>query len=96
MSFYTVIYSSLGMSAFWEIDEKIAKICEICGFFLGGRWEWIWAPFRMDFVTILGAVGRRSRKKCDPETLTKNDGKKVLQELSANSRVIPAGGVGGP
>jgi len=78
------------------IAEKIEKISEICGFFSGGRWEWIWAPFRMDFGTILGAVGRRSRKKGDPETLTKNDGKKVLQELSANSRVIPAGGVGGP
>ena len=79
MSFYIVIYNSLGMSAFGEIDEKIEKNCEICGFFSGGRWEWTWASFRVDFETILGAIGRQSRKKGDPETLTKNDGKKVLQ-----------------
>ena len=72
MSFYIVIYSSLGMSAFWEIVEKIVKISEICRFFSGGRWDWIWAPFCVDFGTILGAVGRQSRKKGDPETLTKN------------------------
>ena len=84
MSFYIVIYSSLGMSAFWEIGEKIAKISEICGFFSGGRWEWTWAPFRIDFETILGAVGRRSRKKGDPESLTENDGKTVLQDFSTN------------
>ena len=35
MSFYIVIYSSLGMSAFWEIHEKVSEISEICGFFLG-------------------------------------------------------------
>ena len=33
--FYIVIYSSLGMSAFWEIHEKVWKISEILGFFLG-------------------------------------------------------------
>ena len=79
MSFYTVIYSSLGMSACWEINEKITKITEICGFFSGGRWEWTWASFRVDFETIWGAIGRQSRKKGDPETLTENDGKKVLR-----------------
>ena len=72
MSFYIVIYSSLGMSAFWEIVEKIVKVIEICRFFSGGRWDWIWAQFFVDFGTILGAVGRQSRKKGDPETLTKN------------------------
>ena len=72
MSFYIVIYSSLGMSAFWEIVEKIVKISEICGFFSGGPWEWIWAPFRVDFGTISGAVGIQNRKKGDPATLTKN------------------------
>ena len=71
MSFYTVIYSSLGMSAFWEIVEKIVKISEICRFFSGGRWDWIWAPFSVDFGTTLRAVGRQSRKKDDPEILTK-------------------------
>ena len=57
MSFYIVIYSSLGMSASWEIHEKVVKITEICWFFSGGRWEWTWAPFRVDFGTLLGAVG---------------------------------------
>ena len=76
MSFYIGIYSSLGMSAFWEIGEKIVKVSEICRFFSGGRWDWIWAPFSVDFGTILGAVGRQSRKKGDPETLTKNHGTK--------------------
>ena len=82
MSFYIVIYSSLGMSAFWEIVEKIVKIIEICRFFSGGRWDWIWAPFFVDFGTILGAVGRQSRKKGDPESLTKSHGKKVTQVIT--------------
>ena len=72
MSFYIVIYSSLGMSAFREIVEKIEEVIEICRFFSGGRWDWIWAPFLVDFEAILRAVGRQSRKKCDPESLTKN------------------------
>ena len=72
MSFYTVIYSSLGMSASWEIHEKVVKIGEISWFFSGGRWEWTWAPFRMDFGTIFVAFGGQNPKKGDPETLTKN------------------------
>ncbi len=55
------------------------------GFFSGGRWEWTWAPSRVDFETILGAVGHRSREKGDPDTLTENDGKKVLQDFPRNS-----------
>ena len=43
----------------------------------------------MDFGTILGAVGR---KKGDPETLAKNDGKKVTQAFPRNSEK----GGGGP
>ena len=81
MSFYTVIYRSLGMSAFWEIVEKTMKIDEICRFFSGGRWDWTWAPFLVDFVTILGAVARQNRQKGDPETLTKNDGTKSSARL---------------
>ena len=70
MPFYIGIYNSLGMSAFWEIHGKVEKIHEICGFFSGGRWEWTWAPFRVDFETILGAVGKQNWKKGGPETLT--------------------------
>ena len=44
----------------------------------------------MDFGTIFGAVGRRNRKKGDPETLTKSYGKKVTQEVSG--RAVPGGG----
>jgi hypothetical protein len=89
MLFYIVIYSSLGMSAFWEVVEEIVKIIEICKFFSGGRWDWIRVPFFVDFGTILGAVGRRSRKKGDPETLTKNHWKKVLQDITARGGGCP-------
>ena len=85
MSFYIVIYSSLGMSAFWEIHEKVAKIMKIVGSFSGGRREWTWAPFRVDFGIILGPVGAQNRKKGDPETLTKNDGKKETRDFSSNA-----------
>ena len=47
-----------------------------------GRWEWTWAPFRSDFVTILKAFGGQNRKKGDPETLTTNDGTKSLARRS--------------
>ena len=36
----------------------------------------------MDFGTILGAVGRQSRKKGDPETLTKSHGKTLTQVIT--------------
>ena len=85
MSFYTVIYSSLGMSASWEIHEKVVKITENCWFFSGGRWEWTWAPFRVDFGTILGACGAQNRKKGDPETLTKNDGKQIMRAFPTDA-----------
>ena len=35
MSFCIDMYSTLGMSASWEVHEKIVKIHEICGFFIG-------------------------------------------------------------
>ena len=79
MSFYTVIYSSLGMSTFWEIVEEVCKINEICRFFSGKHWEWTWAPFRVDLGTIWGAVGRQNRNKGDPETLTENDKKRDVR-----------------
>ena len=79
MSFYTIIYSSLGMSTFWEIVEEVCKINEICRFFSGKHWEWTWAPFRVDLGTIWGAVGRQNRNKGDPETLTENDGTKMMR-----------------
>ena len=68
MSFYTVIYWSLGMSASWEIHEKVVKIIEISCFFSGGRWEWTWAPFRVDFGTLLVQLGAQNQKKGDPES----------------------------
>ena len=63
MLFCIVIYSTLGMSAFWEIHEKIVKINEIAGFFSEGPWEWTRAPFRMDFGTTVGAVGYLKSEK---------------------------------
>ena len=93
MSFYGVIYSSLGMSAFWEIHEKVVKIRGICGFFSGGRWEWTGVSFRLDFGIILGAVSTQNREKGDPETLTKNDGTKSHAGLSGESRLRRGGGL---
>ena len=72
MSFYIVIYSSLGMSAFWDIYEKVVEINEISWFFSGGPCESTWVPFRMDLGTILVAVGCPKSENGDPETLTKN------------------------
>ena len=62
MSFYTVIYSSLGMSAFWEIHEKVVKIYEICWFFLGRALGvdlgsiscGFWYPFGSSWVPKIG------------------------------------------
>ena len=85
MSFYTVIYSSLGMSASWEIHEKVVKITEICWFFSGGRWEWTWAPFRVDFRTILGACGCPKSEKRRSRNLKEKQWKKETQDFPANS-----------
>ena len=65
--------------------RKLLKSVKFVRFFSGGRWEWTWAPFRVDFGSILGAVGTQNRKKGDPETFTKNDGKKVWQDVPGNS-----------
>ena len=76
MSFYIVIYSSLGMSAFWEIHEKVAKIIKIVGSFSGGRREWTWAPFQVDFGVSLGSVGAQNRKKRRSRNLNEKRQKK--------------------
>ena len=74
------------MSAFWEIHEKVWKISEICGFF---SWEGAGSGFGLHFGWFLGPfweqLGAQSRKKGDPETLAKNDGKKETQDFPSNS-----------
>ena len=63
MSFGRVIYSTLGMSAFWEIHEEINKTIEICRVFrgralgvdLGSISGGFWYPF--------GAAGRPKSEK---------------------------------
>ena len=69
--------------------ESFKKSVKFVVFLSGGRWESTWAPFRVDFGTILEAIGSPNRKKGDPETLTKNDGNKVM-------RAFPAKGGGRP
>ena len=61
MSFYTLIYSSLGMSAFSEIHKKVVKIIEICGFSregvgsgLGLHFGWISRAFWEQLVHKIG------------------------------------------
>ena len=76
--------------------RKLLKSMKFVGFFSGGRWEWTWAPFRVDFGTILGAVGTQNRKKGDPETLTKNDGTKSDARLFGELRGTPGKGGGRP
>ena len=96
MSFYTVIYSSLGMSASWEIHEKVVKSSKFVGFSregagsgLGLHFGWILGPFWEH-------VDAQNRKKGDPETLRKNDGKKRDVRLSGELRRTPRKGGGGP
>ena len=69
--------------------RKFLKLMKFVGFFSRGRWEWTWAPFRVDFGTILGAVGTQNRKKGDPETLAKSNGKNM-------TRAFPTKGEGRP
>ena len=66
---------------FWEIHEKVLKISEIVGFSREGAGSGL-GSILMEFVTILGAFGKQNRKKGGPETLTKNEWKKVLRDFS--------------
>ena len=63
MSFGPVIYSTLSMPAFGKYTRKLLKPTKFVGSFSGGRWEWTWAPFRVDFGTLLGAVGYPKSEK---------------------------------
>ena len=84
MSFWYVIYNSLGMSAFWKVVRKLLKSVKFVGSFPGGRWEWTWGPLRVDFGTILGAFGCRKWKECNPEILTKSHWKKVTRVITGH------------
>ena len=84
MSFGHVIYSTLGMAAFWEIHEKTVKTHEIFRVFLG-RALGVGLGFILgEFLDHLGRLGAQNRKKGDPETLTKNDGTKVTRQFPGN------------
>ena len=91
MSFYIVIYGSLGMSAFWEIVEKIVKIFEICRFFSGGRWDWIWVTFLSVFWDDFGSSWAPKSEK----RRSRNSDEKSLKKSSAvnSGRFRPRGGV---
>ena len=72
MSFGPVIYSTLGMSAFWEIHEKTVKTNDISRVFLG-RVLGVGLGFIFDGSwDHLGRLGAQNQKKGDPETLTEN------------------------
>ena len=72
MAFGRVIYSTVGMSAFREIHEKIVKTNEIFRVFLG-RALGVGLGFTFcAFWDHLGRLGAQNRKKGDPETLTEN------------------------
>ena len=67
MSFYIVIYSSLSMSAFWEIVEKVHKIMKFVGFSregagsgLGLHFEWILGPF---WEQLGAKIGKKANQK---------------------------------
>ena len=79
MSFYIVIYCSLGMSAFREIVEKIEKVIEICRFFSGGRWDGIWAPFLSGFWDDFGSSWAPKSEKRRP----RKSNEKSLKKSSA-------------
>ena len=70
--------------------RKLLKSLKFVGFSregagsgLGLHFGWILGPFWEH-------LGAQNRKKGDPETLTKNDGQKVMQDFSGNAG--PGGG----
>ena len=84
MSFCIVIYSSLGMLAFWETYEKVEKSVRFVFSREGAR-----SGFGLHFgwisVSFWEHLGAQSQKKVDPETPAKNDGKKVTRRIPSNS-----------
>ena len=91
MSFYIVICSSLGMSAFRGIVEKIKEVNEICRFFSGGRWDWIWAPFLSGFWDDFGSSWAPKSEK----RRSRNSNEKSLNKKSRDSFRAGPGRAGG-
>ena len=58
-----------------KFTNKLLKSTEFVESFSGGCW--IWGPFWEQLVA-------QNRKKGDPETLAKNDGKKVMRDFPRN------------
>ena len=88
MSFYIVIYSSLGMSAFWEVVEKSVKLIRNCRFFWGGRWDWNRAGLRVDFVITLGAAGCQTAEKCVLKLVRKVIGHSIIGQPASRSKTF--------
>ena len=81
------------MSAFWKVVRKLLKSVKFVGSFPGGRWEWTWGPFRVDFGTILGACGCRKSERMQ----CRNSNEKSLKKSHAGHYETPRkGGGGGP
>ena len=80
MSFYIIVYSSLGMSAFWEIHEKVVNICEICVFFLG-------RALGVDLGSISGGFGDQFGSMWYPKSRkrrSRNSNKKSVKKSHAS------------
>ena len=78
------------MSAFGKYMRKLLKSSKFVVFFSGGRWEWIWVPFRLDFVTILGGeiIGEELWRKdhggeiMEEESWRRNHGGGIIEQAS--------------
>ena len=81
------------MSAFWEIHEKVGKISEICGFFLG-------RALGVDLGSILSGFWDHFGSSWVPKVGKKAIQKPVRKMMEKKScktfRVIPRTGGGGP
>ena len=63
MSFGPVVYSTLGMSAFWEIREKTLKTNEICRVFRGRALGVDLGSISGGFLYPFGVAGRPKSEK---------------------------------